>query len=168
MDRGRLRDILHRFRRSRAFPWLRDLVRQVSYLAAEPQDTVARASVLFTMRVAGVAIGQARLNLYPEARGEMAGAWLVGLYVHPLFRRMGLGRDLTLAVIREARTRQQGVLRLFVREDNTAARRLYEELGFTVIPTAGTAEEERKRLEALEGEPHVAMGLELVHTGDTD
>lgn len=56
---------------------------------------------------------------------------LAELYVVPRLRGRGLGRALMNAAIREARERGADSMEINVDEPDTAARRLYESLGFT-------------------------------------
>jgi ribosomal protein S18 acetylase RimI-like enzyme len=56
---------------------------------------------------------------------------LAELYVVPDLRRRGLGRALMDAALREARSRGADTMDIGVDEPDTAARRLYESLGFT-------------------------------------
>lgn len=62
-----------------------------------------------------------------EAAGE---AEILTFAVHPLARRLGLGRRLLDAVVAELKERQTRRLFLEVATDNTAARCLYEGAGF--------------------------------------
>jgi ribosomal protein S18 acetylase RimI-like enzyme len=57
--------------------------------------------------------------------------YLAELYVIPAKRGQGLGRALTVASIDEARKRGADRMDIGVDEPDTAARRLYESLGFT-------------------------------------
>jgi len=59
---------------------------------------------------------------------------LVGVYVQPPFRRLGLARRLVEAVIAHARERVE-VLQATVGAGNTAARAVYRELGFVTYGT---------------------------------
>ena len=60
-------------------------------------------------------------------------AWVVSMWVHPLYRGQGLGRQLIAFVERWARGQGLEELRLEVTIGNTAAQRLYEAAGFRVI-----------------------------------
>jgi len=53
------------------------------------------------------------------------------MYVRPAFRNQGVGRALGEAVIAAAREIGYSKIRLDTLEEMTAARRLYESLGFT-------------------------------------
>jgi [ribosomal protein S18]-alanine N-acetyltransferase len=63
--------------------------------------------------------------------GETAQILTVG--VLPAARRRGVGRLLVRALVEEARRRRAEEVLLEVREDNEAARQLYESEGFTVL-----------------------------------
>lgn len=56
------------------------------------------------------------------------------LYVRPAFRRLGLGRLLTEAIMDAARVAGYAVILLDTLDDMEAARALYEDLGFEAIP----------------------------------
>lgn len=58
-------------------------------------------------------------------------SYLAELYVTPAMRGQGMGRALMEAVLREARARGSDTMDIGVDEPDTAARRLYESLGFT-------------------------------------
>jgi len=65
-----------------------------------------------------------------RAAVRLPGVWLVGgVFVDPSARNRGIGRALVEAALASARTSQVRV-GLYVREDRTPARRLYDELGF--------------------------------------
>ena len=56
------------------------------------------------------------------------------LFVRPSFRGMGLGRQLTEAILDAARTAAYSCVLLDTLDDMEAARALYEDLGFAEIP----------------------------------
>jgi ribosomal protein S18 acetylase RimI-like enzyme len=58
-------------------------------------------------------------------------SYLAELYVTPARRRQGLGRGLMEAALREARNRGADTMDIGVDEPDTAARGLYESLGFS-------------------------------------
>lgn len=109
----------------------------------------ANAEVIVAER-AGEVVGNAVL-LY---RRGFRSARLYSLVVAPGARGLGLGRALLARAERQARARACVVMRLEVREDNLAARRLYEASGFEVVgrnddyyEDRGAALRLRKRLE---------------------
>lgn len=56
------------------------------------------------------------------------------LYVRPLFRKSGLGRQLAEAILDQARLAGYNSVLLDTLDDMESARALYEELGFSEIP----------------------------------
>ncbi len=56
------------------------------------------------------------------------------LYVRPSFRKIGLGRQLTEAILDVARSSAYSCVLLDTLDDMEAARALYEDLGFEEIP----------------------------------
>lgn len=56
------------------------------------------------------------------------------LYVRPLFRKSGLGRQLAEAILDQARLAGYNSVLLDTLDDMESARALYEELGFAEIP----------------------------------
>jgi ribosomal protein S18 acetylase RimI-like enzyme len=60
--------------------------------------------------------------------GGIRGSTITWLFVHPQYRRKGVGAELVRALL----TRIEGPVTLNVVADNLAARRLYERLGFAV------------------------------------
>jgi ribosomal protein S18 acetylase RimI-like enzyme len=60
-------------------------------------------------------------------------SYLSSIGTHPLFRRRGLGRLVTALAAADAHAEGSRLTYLGVFEENTVARRLYDELGFTAI-----------------------------------
>jgi ribosomal protein S18 acetylase RimI-like enzyme len=75
----------------------------------------------------GVAVLRSRAAIWSSGME----CYLAELYVAPSHRRQGLGRALMEAAIHEARERGAETMDIGVDEPDTAARRLYELLGFT-------------------------------------
>lgn len=75
----------------------------------------------------GVAVLRFRMSIWSSGLE----CYLAELYVVPDLRRRGLGRALMDAALREARSRGADTMDIGVDEPDTAARRLYESLGFT-------------------------------------
>ena len=85
-----------------------------------------------TFLVAGAAPdGFAQLVLLPSIYSDGPGAYLGELYVVPDLRGQGLGRALLEAAMEVARERGADHIDLNTSEDDTAARALYERMGFT-------------------------------------
>jgi len=84
---------------------------------------------LLLARVNGRTAGCVALRPLEADLGE-----LKRLYVRPAFRGAGLGRELTMAVVGEARAEGYRALRLDTLDGMTSARRLYRALGFRPIP----------------------------------
>jgi ribosomal-protein-alanine N-acetyltransferase len=53
--------------------------------------------------------------------------------VHPQFRRQGIGKRILKELIEIAASKGAGLMTLEVRENNEAARQLYEKTGFRLI-----------------------------------
>ncbi|MDX5422961.1 MAG: GNAT family N-acetyltransferase [Hymenobacteraceae bacterium] len=79
---------------------------------------------LVESKVAGYAIG--------HYNAEKAEAWFLSLGVLPAYRGQRIGEGLMLALIEEVQARGAAVIQLTVHPANTAARKLYERLGFKV------------------------------------
>lgn len=75
-------------------------------------------------------VGMARGHLEPPI------AHLIAVYVRPEWRRRGIGRAVSMAVVGWARERQAGAVVLSVSDWNDGARRVYESIGFA--PTGVT------------------------------
>ena len=83
---------------------------------------------LFYARAGARLVGYGRLD---RGQGDMAGLGVVALTVLEAYRRKGLGEALMRALLRAvAQERSLREVWLWVRPDNTPARRLYEKLGF--------------------------------------
>jgi ribosomal protein S18 acetylase RimI-like enzyme len=85
------------------------------------------ASANFIAREGGVDIGLAAIFAEPDAPGRMH---LVSMWVDPRHRRRGVAHGLVDQAVRWAAERQAREVILWVADHNTAARRLYERIGF--------------------------------------
>jgi ribosomal protein S18 acetylase RimI-like enzyme len=85
------------------------------------------ASANFIAREGGVDVGLAGVFAEPDAPGRMH---LVSMWVDPRYRRRGVARVLVDQAVRWAAQRRAREVVLWVADHNTAARRLYEQLGF--------------------------------------
>lgn len=102
-------------------------------LASLPGDYAAPRGALLLARVDGALAGCCALRPmdnsdYPNA------AEMKRLFVRKAFRGFGLGRQLTEAILDEARRAGYGTVLLDTLDEMEAARALYEELGFEEIP----------------------------------
>jgi ribosomal protein S18 acetylase RimI-like enzyme len=75
-------------------------------------------------------VGMASLVVLPRVKQRHKGL-IYGVYVEPNVRRCGLARGLMDRIVLEARQAELLLLQLAVTARNTAARRLYAEMGFT-------------------------------------
>lgn len=102
-------------------------------LAALPGDYAAPRGALLLARVDGAIAGCCALRPmdssdYPNA------AEMKRLYVRKAFRGFGLGRQLSEAILDEARRAGYSSVLLDTLDEMEAARALYEDLGFEEIP----------------------------------
>jgi ribosomal protein S18 acetylase RimI-like enzyme len=84
-------------------------------------------SANFIAREGGVDVGLAAVFAEPDVPGRMH---LVSMWVDPRYRRRGVARALVDQAVRWAAERRAREVILWVADQNTAARRLYERLGF--------------------------------------
>ena len=75
-------------------------------------------------------VGFVQLVNYPPEYHPHVGYWLMGLTVRSLYRGMGIGEDLTRAVIAKATEEKAKEISLLVFEDNHPAIDCYLKLGF--------------------------------------
>jgi ribosomal protein S18 acetylase RimI-like enzyme len=85
------------------------------------------ASANFIARDGGVDVGLAAVFAEPDAPGRMH---LVSMWVAPGHRRRGVARALVDQAVRWAAEHRAREVILWVADHNSAARRLYEQLGF--------------------------------------
>ena len=102
-------------------------------LSALPGDYVAPRGALLLARVDQAIAGCCALR--PMDNSDYANAAeMKRLYVRKAFRGFGLGRQLTEAILDEARRAGYSCVLLDTLDDMEAARALYEDLGFEEIP----------------------------------
>jgi len=78
-------------------------------------------------------IGYGQLVHRSEDAGCFQGFWIHGIYVKPLYRRMGLANTLISALVKHARERKANEIFIQVFESNTSAKRMYERAGFQYL-----------------------------------
>jgi ribosomal protein S18 acetylase RimI-like enzyme len=111
------------------------------------------ASANFIAREGGVDVGLAAIFIEPNAPGR---THLVSMWVDPRYRRRGVAHALVDQAVRWAAERQAREVILWVADENTAARTLYERIGFRPagerqpLPSNPARTESRMRL-PLEG-----------------
>ena len=81
---------------------------------------------MLAAEVNGRIVGKIHVNAVSFTRFQVG-----GVYVHPDFRGLGIGRRMTAGFIASLLNESRGVT-LFVKKTNQPARKLYEGLGFTV------------------------------------
>jgi ribosomal protein S18 acetylase RimI-like enzyme len=95
----------------------------------------------FMVLLAGKPVGM--VAAYQESAET---AYVYSLWLDPGARGRGLARRLVAAALDWARRRGVRTATLRMASDNTAARTVYESLGFAEVPTDGTAGEVEMRL----------------------
>tara|TARA_Y100000813_G_scaffold110770_1_gene79185 strand:- start:639 stop:1109 length:471 start_codon:yes stop_codon:yes gene_type:complete len=100
----------------------------VSELDGLPGEYGPPRGALFLARVDGSAAGAVGLRCLDNRAAEMK-----RLYVRPHWQGLGLGRQLTVAAINQARDLGYSALRLDTLGHMTAAQALYADLGFVEI-----------------------------------
>lgn len=78
-------------------------------------------------------IGSGQLVHRSEESGCFKGFWIHGIYIKPLYRRMGLGKALIRAMVSNARERKAEEIFIQVFESNHSAVRMYERAGFQYL-----------------------------------
>ncbi len=100
---------------------------------SEPWSEGALSILLSPENVGVVALDGDRVAAYGGMTAVLDEGSVANVATHPDYRRRGLGRRIVDALQKEAISR--GLLSVFleVRVSNVAARRLYEQMGFSVI-----------------------------------
>ena len=102
-------------------------------LANLPGEYIAPQGILLLTRVNNAIAGCCAMRPLHEVDYSNA-CEMKRLYVRPAFRRLGLGRQLTEAVVDAARVAGYHHLLLDTLSDMESARALYADLGFEAIP----------------------------------
>ncbi len=92
------------------------------------QMIASEGCYIFLASVDGKIVGAAALGSYHTPSGLHA--WIEDVVVDEAYRRQGIGRALTVALIEEARALGAHSLSLTSRPARLAANRLYQDLGF--------------------------------------
>jgi GNAT superfamily N-acetyltransferase len=112
--------------------------------AADELQAIARGEILGPLlpqsRVAIAAGAIAGACLLVDRPGEAPGGgpWVIDIFRDPNSALTGIGRALLIAVLTAARTDRLPTISLAVSHSNTRARRLYDDLGFTVAEEGRT------------------------------
>ncbi len=102
-------------------------------LANLPGDYAPPRGALLLAMVDGALAGSCALRPLPDVDYANA-AEMKRLYVRPMFRGFGLGRQLTEAILDTARMAGYQHVLLDTLDEMEAARALYDEMGFVEIP----------------------------------
>ena len=100
---------------------------------SEPWSESAISILLSPENVGVVALDGDRVAAYGGMTTVLDEGSVANVATHPDYRRRGLGRAIVAALQREALARGVTSVFLEVRVSNESARRLYEEMGFSVI-----------------------------------
>ena len=111
----------------------RDIHRDMEKYFGSVDPSTHERTLIFLGEVAGVVAAKAELMLPPQGMLDTTPSfgYVKRVVVQPDFRKQGLAGQLMQHIIAFARTEQQiNAIDLHVWEDNAAAIRLYESLGF--------------------------------------
>lgn len=93
-----------------------------------------------------VVLGAEAVGMVAVYQESAETAYVYSLWLDPAARGRGLGRLLVAAAVGWAQRRGVRTATLRMAPDNTTARRVYEDLGFSEVPTGGAAGEVVMRL----------------------
>lgn len=127
-----------------------------NYNPSCPQYRSDPAVTNFVAKARGKIVGFIQLVRHPESHYPYTGYWLFSLMVRVPYRGMGIGRELSLLVIKKAREEGAPGLTLLVNERNTAAITLYKQLHFEPVTIPGLEEQLRQEY-ATTGSRRVPM-----------
>lgn len=106
-------------------------------------------------------------NISIQPSYTRADVWLLAnVAVHPDYRRRGIARALTSRALETADGQQVNQVQLQVRDDNTAAQRLYESLGFRCAAIRTVWERGRRRPLPTPVFPSKGAAIRLLRSGE--
>lgn len=111
----------------------RDIHRDMEKYFGSVDPSTHERTLIFLGELAGAVVAKAELMLPPKGMQDTTPSfgYVKRVVIHPDFRQQGLARQLMQHIITFAHTEQQiNAIDLHVWEDNVAAIRLYESLGF--------------------------------------
>ena len=82
----------------------------------------------------GKIVGFVQLIRQAEGDSPHAGHWLYSLHVWHLYRGLGIGEALSRRVMEQAQREKAPALSLVVYNDNRPAIKMYQKLGFSLVP----------------------------------
>jgi len=129
--------------------------------AAHAVDTISLPLSGYVWDDAGKIVGN--VSLIPFRKDKQKIYLVANVAVHPDYRRRGIARVLTDSAVRHARTKSADTIWLHVRDDNSGAITLYQELGF----------KERMRRSTWHANPNHVMpespeGYTIIRRGASD
>ena len=111
-------------------------------------------------KVKDLVVGEMTINKFQGQEDMYQGWWIFGTWVHWRYRRIGIGRQLTDIAYRIAAQKGAGDVKLLVFEDNRAAFKLYESLGFWKVSIPQIDEELREEAKET-GRQRIIMKKDL-------
>lgn len=114
----------------------------------------------FVAKIEKERVGFVQLVRHPETHYPYTGYWLFSLMVRTPYRGMGIGRDLSVRVIRMAEQEGAPELSLLVNEKNKPAIALYRQLEFEPVTVPGLTKQLEKEYE-LTGRRRIPMRREF-------
>ena len=136
-----------------------------NYLPAQAQYHPDPVVTNFVAKSGKEKIGFVQLLRRPETHYPYTGYWLFGPMVRFPYRGMGIGRDLSVRVIRMAEQEGAPELSLLVNEKNKPAIALYRQLEFEPVTVPGLTKKLEKEYE-LTGRRRIPMRRELKSKND--
>ncbi len=91
---------------------------------------------IFAARTEGKLVGYITVTLIPKPDPRLGTLYIDELWVSDAYRRRNVAKRLMNEVLKLSRKMNMWKVRLYVEEDNEAARNFYKEVGFSEINTA--------------------------------